>query len=201
MDASYWQQQWMEGQTGWDLGHLSRPLKWLIDQVDDKDLRILVPGAGNGYEVAYLYNQGFVHTFMLDWASAPLESFINKYKYFPKDQLLCRDFFDLKGRFDLIFEQTFFCALQPEYRPQYVKKMQSLLSKDGVLTGVLFNKPLFSDRPPFGGDEEQYRALFSEHFDIERLEPCVISEPDRQGSELIFRLRVLQEPLNDTQSD
>ena len=50
----YWINRYKEERTGWDIGYPSTPLKEYIDQLQDKNLRILIPGAGNGYEAEYL---------------------------------------------------------------------------------------------------------------------------------------------------
>ena len=187
LNEAYWQSRWADGQTGWDLGKLSNPLKFIIDNLEDQDARILVPGAGNGYEVGYLFDNGFMNTYLLDWAKYPLDHFASQYPDFPKAQLLHRDFFSLADSFDIIIEQTFFCALEPSLRPRYVEHMHNLLKPGGVLTGVLFNHPLFTDYPPFGGNLAEYQDLFQPLFSFDVLEPCDISEPDRQGMELMFR--------------
>ena len=59
--AEFWQERYEKNSTGWDMGHVSPPLKAYINQLPEsaKDEAILVPGAGNAYEVGYLYEQGF----------------------------------------------------------------------------------------------------------------------------------------------
>ena len=63
--------------------------------------------------------------------------------------------------------------------------MASLLSGNGKLAGLLFNKE-FPNNPPFGGNEKQYRQLFNPHFRIKVLEDCYNSIPEREGSELFL---------------
>ncbi|MBK8503474.1 MAG: methyltransferase domain-containing protein [Saprospiraceae bacterium] len=186
LTADYWEDRYRGGYTGWDLGHASSAMRHIIDQLDDKNLKILIPGAGNGYEATYLNNRGFKNVFLLDWAAAPLEAFQKENPDFPKKQLLHQDFFLMSGSFDLILEQTFFCALNPVLRPDYVKKMSEILNKNGFIRGVLFRVPLYEDRPPFGGSAEEYRDLFEELFDILLLQDCIMSEPDRLGMEVEF---------------
>mgnify|MGYP000899644145 FL=1 len=55
----YWSKRYLKNQTGWDIGAPSRPIKTYIDQLDNRDLKILIPGAGNSYEAEYLLKQGF----------------------------------------------------------------------------------------------------------------------------------------------
>ena len=67
-------------------------------------------------------------------------------------------FFDVDGTFDLIIEQTFFCAISKKLRPVYAKKVHSLLSKNGKLVGLLFNAPMYEDHPPFGGTKDEHKT-------------------------------------------
>ena len=67
-NKKYWEQKYTNNQTGWDIGHISTPIKNYIDQLQNKELRILIPGAGNSYEAEYLWNQGFKNLFILDVA-------------------------------------------------------------------------------------------------------------------------------------
>ena len=46
-EQSYWTKRYQEESTGWDIGYPSTPLKEYIDQLEDKSISILIPGAGN----------------------------------------------------------------------------------------------------------------------------------------------------------
>ena len=58
-NMQYWQNRYLENSTGWDLGDISPPIKAYIDQLNNKNIKILIPGAGNAHEAEYLHNQGF----------------------------------------------------------------------------------------------------------------------------------------------
>ena len=118
----YWNNRYLSGETGWDLGEVSPPLKHYFDQLNNKDLTILIPGGGNSYEAEYLFKNGFKNVCVCDIAAIPLRNIKNRVPDFPSDQLLNINFFDLKGQFDLIVEQTFFCAINPEMREDYIYK-------------------------------------------------------------------------------
>ena len=183
----YWDQRYQEGNTGWDIGHISSPMKAYIDQLLSKDVKILVPGAGNAHEVGYLYEKGFKDFYALDISEVPFSRLKDTYPGLPGERLLVTDFFSLEGiQFDLILEQTFFCALKPDLRQDYAKKMHSLLREGALLVGLLFDFPLKSGGPPYGGDIEEYRTLFSPYFRIAKLERAYNSIPQRQGNELFF---------------
>ena len=100
--------------------------------------------------------------------------------------LIHDDFFNHTGTYDLIIEQTFFCALQPSLRPNYVAKMYDLLSKKGKVSGLLFNFPLTEEGPPFGGSQEEYINLFSNAFSIKTLDIAYNSIKPRANKELFF---------------
>lgn len=82
--------------------------------------------------------------------------------------------------------QTFFCAVQPEMREKYVEKMASLLPTNGKLTGLLFDFPLTTEGPPFGGSKSEYVALFSDTFELKILERAYNSIKPRENKELFF---------------
>ena len=184
----YWNHRYLQKETGWDIGFISTPLKEYIDQLGNSNLKILIPGGGNSYEAEYLFQNGFKNVYLLDISIVALQNFRKRVPDFPENQLIHMDFFDLNGQFDLILEQTFFCALQPSLRSAYVSKMYDLLKPEGKLAGLLFNAPLNEDHPPFGGNEEEYRKLFSEKFEIDIMHPAYNSIPQRAGNELFIKL-------------
>lgn len=185
----YWSKKYDSYKTGWDLGEISRPLKTYIDQLKNKELKILIPGGGNSYEAEYLFLNGFKNVFVADFSKKPLQNLKKRVPNFPEGQLLNCNFFDLEEKFDLILEQTFFCALPVKSRPNYAKKMHDLLVKEGVLAGLFFNFPLTKNGPPFGGNKEEYLSYFSPYFKIEILKPCYNSIKPRKGNELFFKFK------------
>ncbi len=55
LDEQYWSNRYQQGSTPWDIGEISTPIKEYIDQLEDKELRILIPGCGNAQEAGYCY--------------------------------------------------------------------------------------------------------------------------------------------------
>ncbi|WP_394331663.1 methyltransferase [Aequorivita viscosa] len=189
LDESFWSEKYLDGHTGWDIGYVSTPLKEYIDQLTDKELKILIPGGGNSYEAEYLFENGFKNVSVIDISTIPLENLLKRVPSFPKKNLLHLDYFELEETYDLIIEQTFFCALNPEIRKEYVQKTHQLLKPNGKLVGLLFNIPLNNDTPPFGGNELEYRSLFEEKFIIDIMETAYNSIPQRTGNELFVYMR------------
>lgn len=184
----YWSKRYQDQNTGWDVGKPTTPLKNYIEQLKNKDQKILIPGAGNGYEAEYLFSKGFKNVFVLDIAKEPLEAFQKRAPGFPSKQILQSDFFKHDGNYDLILEQTFFCSFPPlpETRKAYAKKVHELLNKNGKLVGLWFDFPLTDDmeKRPFGGSKEEYLSYFKPYFNIKTFEKCYNSIPPRMGSEL-----------------
>lgn len=188
LDKTYWTSRYLEGNTGWDIGYPSPPIKEFVDAWNDKQAMILIPGAGNAYEAEYMHRQGFTNVYVLDISEYPLQQFKKRGPDFPESHLIQQDFFEHQGQYDLIIEQTFFCALVPTLREQYAKHMHSLLKPEGRLVGLLFDAPMNQDQPPFGGCMREYRTLFEPYFQFIKFEPCVNSIPPRQGKEMWMEL-------------
>ncbi|WP_313807195.1 methyltransferase domain-containing protein [Flavobacterium sp.] len=186
LNKDYWENRYNTDEIGWDVGQITAPLKEYIDQLTDKSVKVLIPGAGNGYEVDYLITQGFTNVFVIDLAEIPLQNIKKRNPDFPSEHLIQGDFFKLDDAFDLILEQTFFCALQPELREKYTQKMHSLLKSNGKIAGLLFDFPLTEVGPPFGGSKIEYETLFSNQFHIKTLERAYNSIKPRADRELFF---------------
>jgi len=136
LDQNYWDSQYQSNTIGWDLGEVSPPLKNYIDTLENKDIRILIPGCGNTYEAEYLLEQGFTNITVIDIAPTLVENLKTKFKDNPNINILLGDFFEHQGMYDVILEQTFFCALPPTMRQKYVWKMHQLLANKGKITGL-----------------------------------------------------------------
>lgn len=188
LDAKYWEDRYKNNQTGWDIGYCSTPLKAYFDQLNDKNIRILIPGAGNAYEAEYLHRAGFTNVWVIDLAPSALQNILNRVPNFPPDHLIKGNFFDHTEQYDLVVEQTFFCALHPDLRPDYARHMHQVLKPGGRLMGVLFDDALNTEHPPYGGHEEEYRSYFEPLFNVIVLERCYNSIQPRADRELFILL-------------
>lgn len=189
MNNDFWSHRYKEQNTGWDIGYASTPIKEYIDQLKNKELNILIPGAGNSYEAEYLFKKGFQNVSVCDIAQEPLDNLKNRLPEFPEENILNKDFFQLEEKYDLILEQTFFCAIPVAKRQNYAEKSRELLNENGRIAGLFFDFELKEDGPPFGGSKEEYLTYFSPYFNIDILERCYNSIPPRQGNELFFKFR------------
>jgi len=196
----FWDSRYVKpGNPGWDVGYAVPALTNYIDQLTNKQIRILVPGGGFGYEVRYLFQKGFHQVYYLDFSIEAIMAFKSKYPDFPGKNIIHDNFFLHQGSYHLIIEHTFFCSLPKVLRPEFARKCHQLLMENGKLCGLLFNHEFNNDNPPFGGNEDEYIALFRNCFNFLTFEKCYNSIKPRANRELFFIL-IRKSCFNEKQS-
>lgn len=191
LNKEYWDSRYSEGNTGWDIGYASTPLKDYIDQLEDKDSAILIPGSGSAYEADYLEEKGFTNISIIDVSEEIIARLKERFRNTEHVTIVLGDFFEHANTYDLVLEQTFFCALNPSFREIYYKQMYNILSPKGKIAGVMFGVEFEKEGPPFGGSKEEYQGLMKDYFKPKTMELCYNSIPQRQGSELFVILERL----------
>lgn len=190
LNAKYWNNRYKNNDFGWDVGEITTPIKTYIDQLKSKNIAILIPGAGNSYEAEYLFKNGFTNVSVCDYAPSPIKNLAERVPDFPGRNLILADFFELADmQFDLILEQTFFCAIQPELRKRYFAQMHRLLRPKGRLVGLLFDCTFEKEGPPYSGSKEEYESYFLDKFIVKTYENCYNSIPSRAGRELFINFQ------------
>ncbi len=185
LDQAYWDNQYLANTTNWDLGEVAPPIKSYINTLQNKDIAILIPGCGNTYEAEYLLEKGFTNITVIDIAPTLVKNLKDKYTNNNKISVVLGDFFEHQGHYDLILEHTFFCALPPTLRQKYVWKMHQLLTENGSIAGLLFNRD-FEIGPPFGGSSNEYEKLFNKAFIFNNFETATNSINKRHNTELFI---------------
>ena len=109
LDADYWSNRYQQQQTGWDIGYGSTPLVEYLQSLKDKSISILIPGCGNAYEAEWLLQHGFTNVTVLDISPVLTAALEERFKGQPI-KIITGDFFEHKGQYDLILEQTFSCS-------------------------------------------------------------------------------------------
>ena len=192
LNEDYWSSRYLNNNTVWDMGKVSPPLKEYFEQLTNKSISILVPGCGNAYEAEYLLEKGFKNITLIDISPVLVNKLKKQFSDFlyKEINIICGDFFTLNQTFDLVVEQTFFCAIAPLLRTNYANKMYELLNENGKLIGVFFNRT-FDAGPPFSGSKAEYHLLFKDKFQIKTMDECYNSINPRKGSELFVILQKL----------
>lgn len=188
-EASFWNEKWMNNQTGWDIGYASTPIVEFMKGYADKNASILIPGCGNAHEAVFLLEEGFTNITLLDISEAKVSELQNRFRGASAIKVVQGDFYEYEGKHDLIIEQTFFCANPVASRKSYVQQIAHLLTPKGKLIGVLFYVDFGFSHPPFGGSLEEYKILFQDQFSIIKLEKCYNSIPPRAGTELFVHFQ------------
>ena len=183
---NYWSTRYQNHETGWDIGFASPALITYAQQLTRKDLKILIPGCGNAHEAIWLAQNGFSNITLIDIAPQAIAHAKLALRPFKGVHFIEGDFFELNQNFDLVLEQTFFCALSPALRAQYVEKMYELLTPSGKIAGLLFNTIFEKQGPPFGGSINEYQNLFSPKFNIKTMALCYNSIPARAEREVFI---------------
>lgn len=190
LNQEYWDQRYKESNTPWDIGYASPAIITYLENLDLKNKKILIPGAGNAYEAIWLAQHTEANITVLDISPTVIADLSNKLEKLDLHiNLITGDFFEHTSKYDVIIEQTFFCAIYPELREKYVKRMHSLLNDHGILFGLLFNIQFDKPGPPFGGFKNEYQQLFSEYFDDVIISHTTLSIPPRQGNEVFLEAK------------
>ena len=188
-DPAFWSERYASGVLPWDLGQPSPPLVRLLSTLDVAAFpRVLVPGAGNGYDAIFAARRGH-RVVAVDFARAPVDRLGALAE--PRLTAVQGDLFALPpeaaGPHDIVVEHTCFCAVEPARRAEYVRVVASALRPGGVLAAVFFThgRP---GGPPWTTDADEIRTLFGEAFNVAGLEIPADSVPDRRGQETLAAL-------------
>ena len=189
-----WEKRYQSGETGWDRGDVSPAVEVWKQQVHPNQRRLLIPGCGYGHEVVYFAQQGYDVT-ALDIAPSAirhLKAAIRKKIDVGKRMNvhpLCVDLFDWEPEapFDAIYEQTCLCAIQPNQRMEYERRLSRWITPGGLLL-ALFMQTGLEGGPPFHCDLLEMRRLFAgERWQWQEEAPTLV--PHRNGRfELAFSL-------------
>ncbi len=152
-----WQERYQTEDTPWDKGEPAPGLvDWLKAQTLDPETRVLVPGCGRGHDASAWAKAGFDTTGM-DLAEIALSDAREKYESLPNLAFFPGNFLDEKPQepYDLIFEHTLYCAIDPDRREEYARSLLNWLKPGGYFLAIHFIFPLDEDGPPFGASREE----------------------------------------------
>jgi SAM-dependent methyltransferase len=190
-----WEERYRSGDTPWEKGAAHPALvRWL--KTNPVSGRVIVPGCGLGYDARVLARTGaeVVGVDVAPSAIAAAEAFPRH----GKESYILGDFFDpgvVQGEFDWVFEHTCFCAIRPDRREDYARRVIELLKPGGRLLAIFFldPEPDESDEggPPFGCSLEELDTLFSPHFQLIDQIDDLPTYPGREGREILRLLRRL----------
>ncbi len=163
---SYWTQKYQNQEAGWDLGDSAMGLKVLLPKLKLPSSRILVLGGGHGHDAAHFAQQGH-HVTLVDISPEAIKRAKTSYGHLAQLHFIEGDIFQLPhtmyNQYDLIFEHTCYCAIDPTRRNELVRQWRRLLHSNGTLLGLFFTMPKRMG-PPFGGSEWELNRRLQSHF-------------------------------------
>lgn len=191
-----WKARYATGDTPWDKGAPAPPLLEWLASGGRLDGDVFVPCCGFGYDVRALAaapGVGRVVGFDLS------EEALTVARGFPRvgsEEYQAGDLFalpaGLRGAFDVVFEHTCFCAIDPVRRADYVAAVADALRPGGRLVGIFYLDPWNAGEPlppgggpPFGTRVTELDALFSPSFELLAERRPARSYVGREGRELL----------------
>lgn len=188
-DPQSWNARYAERTDRWDLGRPPPVLERLIASLT-KRRRVLVPGAGHGHDALAWARAGH-EVVAIDFAPLAVESLRRRARDEGLDvRVLEADVtrlpVELRGHFDLVWEQTCLCALPPEHRRPYLEEMMLALHPEGQMLALLWNHGN-EGGPPYDMSPVLVERLLVGLFSIELREPVEQSIREREP-EFLWRL-------------
>ncbi|XP_048550780.1 probable thiocyanate methyltransferase 2 [Triticum urartu] len=192
-----WTRCWEEGLTPWDLGE---PTPAVVELVKSGTLpggggttaTVLVPGCGGGYDAVALSGAGrFVVG--LDVCDAAIQKARQWSSISPDGNFIAfvnADFFTWEPPepFHLIFDYTFFCAIDPSLRSAWARRMYDLLRPDGELITLMYLVEGQESGPPFNATVLDYEEVLNPlGFVIVSIEDNGVAVEARKGMEKMAR--------------
>ncbi len=163
--SKFWNEMYDAQNTPWDRGpHPS--LKYILPQLKIPKSRVLVLGCGYGHDAAFLAQNGHFVT-GIDFSDEAIDHARRKYGSIPNLKFEKHDLFNLPNSylnsFDIMFEHTCYCAIDPGMRSEIVKIWRNCLADQGHLLGIFFVHNSYSGIP-YGGTEWELRERLKSRF-------------------------------------
>ena len=193
-----WSEAWEEGRTPWDAGESAPALRRLVDEQRLPQGRALVPGCGSGYDVATLAsaNRRVVGLDLASGAAERCESVRREAGVSASwVEFVVDDFFTFAPGepFDLVWDYTFLCAIEPGRRREWARRMGQLLRPGGMLATLIFPVAPAGEGPESGPPYRLTPAavweLVDGAFETVELRPAHVSLPERRGMEWVGMFR------------
>ena len=154
--ATDWSQRYQSGDTPWDLGgphpELAARIAAGLAPAERGTRRALVPGCGRGHDALALAEAGWLVT-ALDLVDPTAGELGAKLARLGGEHRVGDALAHAASRpYELFFEHTFFCAIDPSQRAQWGELVARSLAPGGRLCALLYpvGKVASEGGPPFG---------------------------------------------------
>lgn len=186
--VEFWEESYINGKTSWDMKSATPAFVDLLNHNLLKDKKsILIPGCGYGYDAIAAAKARYDVT--ANDISETAIKFASElaFKENVKINFLIEDFFLLKedSSFDIVYDYVTYCAIDPQRRKEYAKKVTSLLKQNGLFVFILFPIEKRIGGPPFAVDVNEAEKLFGEQLKLVLSTDEINSIKPRKGRELL----------------
>lgn len=188
--ARKWEADYARHTDGWDLGGPTPIFKRLATSGQFKPGRMIVLGAGRGYDAREFARHGFAVT-AVDFALPAVQEMYRLADPAAPVEILQHDIFTLpetlNHSFDYVLEYTCFCAIDPKRRVEYADLVTRLLKPDGIYIDLAFPLDRRKGGPPFAVTEAEIFDLFQKRgFKLISRETPAESVSQRRNAEELF---------------
>lgn len=169
-----WNSRYLDADTPWDKGAPSPIIEELmakLPQFFQAGSKVLIPGCGRGHDSQPFLKENMLVT-GLDISSEALADAAKVYGENENIRWITDDIFhmpdDQLEHYDIIWEHTCYCAIQPALRQDYVHSMLSLLKPNAYFIGTFFTEtgiPI-EQGPPFFTSRDDVFKNFDRKFHL-----------------------------------
>ena len=208
---TFWHNRWQTQQIGWHRDAYNDLLTKHWKEVDcNKDGQVLVPLCGKSLDMLWFASEGY-SVVGLEMVEEAIQAFLEENELQAQTQridghlhhkskpftIIEGDIFDLKTdkiQADAWYDRAAMIAISPDKREAYVEQIRQFTKPNAAGLLITFHYPQEEmDGPPFSLSDSDVEELFSDGFELERLEEIDLTdEKDRGLSQVkssVFRIK------------
>ncbi len=187
MDHSFWHRIWQENQIGFHQPDINPWLQGYWSGVAGQGTgKVLVPLCGKSRDLWWLHERGHpvlgvelspiaCADFFAEAGRTPETRPDTRFTRHGLDrlELWCGDFFALTAEdvqdVSLVYDRAALIALPPDMRRRYADHLRAILPSATRMLLITLDHDAEVPGPPFAVSEEEVRALYGRHFEVDKL--------------------------------
>ncbi|EGF83244.1 hypothetical protein BATDEDRAFT_84793 [Batrachochytrium dendrobatidis JAM81] len=174
-----WEELWKVNNIRWDQGDVTPAItQFLAETPTPLGESVIVPGCGMGYDVLAFAKAGYKSSLGLDMAptstaQAKAHAAKDDHPLVANAHFETGDFFEIKNRqFDLLFDYTFACAIEPSLRDAWAAQVAALIKPGGYALILMFPLRDSEGGPPYKWSVMEYSKYLEPNFEVVYIKEC-----------------------------